>query len=112
MHQPLVELLRGNRMNARDQRLEPGKSRRKRLRGILCRGSRDRRKSKRGSSGRTLQETAPRISKNRIQIWLVHDKEEVYLGRAQVVKVNEKPTQTKRRAELPLPPQKTKLHDS
>src|SRR6266850_1632268 len=108
MHQPLVKLLRRNRMDPRAQRLEPGKRRRKRLRGVLCCGIRDRRKSKRGSTGCTLQETAPRSSKNRIHSWLVQDKEEVYLGRAQVVKINERLAQTKKKGRVASAPTKNR----
>jgi len=50
-----------------------------------------------------LSETAPRSSKDRIQIWLVHDSKRFILARAQVVKINEKLAQTKKKAEVPLP---------
>src|SRR6267378_4490474 len=87
MHKPALKLVSLNRMDARAQRLETRKGRRKRICAVLSRGIRDRPKSKRGSSGRTLQETAPRLNR-RIQIWFVHGREEVYPVQAQVVKAN------------------------
>src|SRR6267143_3983551 len=90
MHKPALKLVSLNRMDARAQRLETRKGCRKRIRAVLSSGIGDRPKSKRGSSGRTLQETAPRGLNSRIQIWFVHGREEVYLAQAQVVKANER----------------------
>src|SRR5712692_12020251 len=108
MHQALVKFIRSNRMNPRAQRLEPGERWRKRFRAIFSRGIRDWRKSKRGSCGRTLQETAPRSSKDRIQIWLVHGREEVYPAQAHVVKINEKLAQTKKKGRVASAPTKNR----
>src|ERR1700716_2393984 len=104
MHKPALKLVSLNRMDARAQRLETRKGCRKRLRAILSSGIRDRPKSKRGSSGRTLQETAPRGLNSRIQIWFVHSREEVYLAQAQVVKNNEKLATDKKKGQSCLRP--------
>src|SRR6266852_613804 len=108
MDQPLVKLLRRNRMDPRAKWPETRKSGRKRLRGIHQRSIRDWRKSKRGSTGCTLQETAPRSSKDRIQIWLVHGREEVYPAQAHVVKINEKLAQTKKKGRVASAPTKNR----